>query len=560
MLVVAIGRLAALVFTVMPLAFAWPAGATGRSNSVLASQSATTFKYGPDPLQTVTVDPSGVPNSPAVILVHGGGFRSSPADVASVAPQATSLEADGASVFIVNYRDDSAAPAFPDQVDDIVTGTQWVIANGAAYDANVNDLAIVGGSAGGLLVGDAAENLNAAAAGTVKTVMTLSSTGNLAMELSYWSQQTGKEATKHLDNILPALGCSSVSTCPTTLENQWSPDQNLTAAECPNHWLIYETQGDYEPPAGTEAMDGALNAVGCNVTDTILPGNGHGYSLFPSAELAFLSALEPPAITSPPSATDLEGTALDFAVTTTGYPLLSLTENGTLPQGVSFADNGNGTGSLSGTPAIGTAGTYPVTFTASDGIGSPAVQQFTLTITQAPSITSSASATFPEGSGGSFEVKATGSPTPTLTETGSLPQGVSFVDGGGGTATLAGTPQAETVGSYSLTITADNGQGTPASQTFALTISGLDVTTTSLPPGARGSPYFASLQANGGILPFKWKRTGTLPDGLTLSSSGVLSGTPSPQLVAGTYPISVVVTDTSQPKQTARATLSLTLS
>ena len=40
----------------------------------------------------------------------------------------------------------------------------------------------------------------------------------------------------------------------------------------------------------------------------------------------------------------------------------------------------NGTATLSGTPAAGTGGTYPLTFTAVNGVGSPATQSFTLTV------------------------------------------------------------------------------------------------------------------------------------------------------------------------------------
>jgi Putative Ig domain len=58
-------------------------------------------------------------------------------------------------------------------------------------------------------------------------------------------------------------------------------------------------------------------------------------------------------------------------------------QTGTRPSGVTFTDNGNGTGTLSGTPATGTAASYPITFTATNGIGAPAVQNFTLTVSVA---------------------------------------------------------------------------------------------------------------------------------------------------------------------------------
>jgi acetyl esterase/lipase len=274
--------LPALLLALSAVAFATPAG---------AAPAAGTAYYGPQPLQSVTIYASSTADAPVVVLIHGGGFSSSAEDAASLADDAKRLRSAGASAFIVNYRDDSAAPAFPDEVDDVVAGTQWVVAHAADFDGNPGNLDIVGGSAGALLVGDAVEQLDADAPGTVNTVLTLSATGDLAMMLSYWSAKGGKSATKHIGNILPALGCATAASCPVALEQQWSPDLQLTPAECPSHWLIYETHKDYLPAAGTEAMHAALVAAGCAVTNTLLGGSSHGYSLFPTAEPAFLASI-----------------------------------------------------------------------------------------------------------------------------------------------------------------------------------------------------------------------------------------------------------------------------
>ena len=90
-----------------------------------------------------------------------------------------------------------------------------------------------------------------------------------------------------------------------------------------------------------------------------------------------------------------------------------------------------------------------------------------------PIVTSSNSATFAVGTAGSFTVTTTGTPAPSLTETGALPSGVTFIDNGNGTATLSGTPAAGTDGTYTLTFTGDNGVGTPASQNFVLTVNSI---------------------------------------------------------------------------------------
>ena len=62
---------------------------------------------------------------------------------------------------------------------------------------------------------------------------------------------------------------------------------------------------------------------------------------------------------------------------------------------------------------------------------------------QAPAITSANNTTLTQGTSGSFTVTTTGSPTPTLSEAGSLPSGVSFNTS---TGVLSGTPGTGTVG------------------------------------------------------------------------------------------------------------------
>lgn len=65
---------------------------------------------------------------------------------------------------------------------------------------------------------------------------------------------------------------------------------------------------------------------------------------------------------------------------------------------------------------------------------------------------------------------------------------------------------------------------------------------TALPEAVSGQTYTATFAATGGIPPYVWSvATGsTLPTGLTLSSGGVLSGTPT---TAGSYSFSITVTD-----------------
>jgi hypothetical protein len=273
-----------------------------------------------------------------------------------------------------------------------------------------------------------------------------------------------------------------------------------------------------------------------NYSITFTPSNGVGS---PVAQSFTLTVGQAPTISSANSTAFTVGTAGTFTVTTTGFPAPALTETGALPSGVTFVDNGNGTGKLSGTPAAGTGKTYSITFTATNGVGSPGNQSFTLTIDEAPAITSANSATFSVGAPGTFTVTTTGFPTASLTESGTVPSGVTFVDNGNGTGKLSGTPGAGTNGTYPITFTATNGVGSPASQSFTLTVNTAPVITsankTTFTVGTAGT---FTVTATGTPAP-TITESGALPNGVTFTGgtgSANLSGTPAAN-TGGTYTI-----------------------
>jgi Protein of unknown function (DUF4038)/Putative collagen-binding domain of a collagenase len=92
-----------------------------------------------------------------------------------------------------------------------------------------------------------------------------------------------------------------------------------------------------------------------------------------------------PSVTSASQTTMTEGAQGAFTATTSGSPTPSISMTGALPSGVSFKDNGNGTGTLAGTPAAGTHGVYATNITAQNGVLPNGVQSFTLTVIPAAS-------------------------------------------------------------------------------------------------------------------------------------------------------------------------------
>jgi VCBS repeat-containing protein len=181
-------------------------------------------------------------------------------------------------------------------------------------------------------------------------------------------------------------------------------------------------------------------------------------------------------ITSATAVTFTVGTAGSFTVTTAGTPpATGIAASGALPAGVTFTDHGDGTATLAGTAGVGTGGVYPLALTATNGVTADATQAFTLTVEEAPAITSANAEIFQIGAANSFVVTTRGFPVPGLTQSGAaLPSGVTFTDHGDGTATLGGTPAGGTAGTYALTIEASNAVGS-ADQAFALTVQGAPI-------------------------------------------------------------------------------------
>jgi uncharacterized repeat protein (TIGR01451 family) len=133
---------------------------------------------------------------------------------------------------------------------------------------------------------------------------------------------------------------------------------------------------------------------------------------------------------------------------------------------------------VSSTAALGSTltNTVVVSSDATDLDTSHNTATVSTTVVQKPAITSANHTSFSILTPGSFTFTATGSPTPDITLTGTLPAGLVFTPGKG-SATLTGTPKAGSAGTYTLTVGAASTAGS-ASQTFTLAVLGATTTTT----------------------------------------------------------------------------------
>lgn len=218
-----------------------------------------------------------------------------------------------------------------------------------------------------------------------------------------------------------------------------------------------------------------------------------------------------------------------------GVPPYTFVEFGALPPGVDISR----TGLLSGTPTK--AGTYPFQLFINDTAGASANKNYTLNVAL-PGLLITPPSPLPSGEINqpyTTQLAATGGigPPYTWSATG-LPQGLTIANNSG---LIAGIPRA--AGTFTLGVTITDYSGAAATQNYTLVIASgtLIFSTTSLSNGAVGSSYSATVSASGGSGIFTYTASG-LPPGVTMASSGTLSGTPT---TAGTYTVAVTATDST---------------
>jgi hypothetical protein len=241
---------------------------------------------------------------------------------------------------------------------------------------------------------------------------------------------------------------------------------------------------------------------------------------------------ELPNFTSVNSYTFAVGVHSSFTVTATGHDHPHFTATG-LPAGLVLTYTGHGTATISGTPTKAEIGTYGIVLTASNSTGS-VNQSFKLIIAngKAPSITSSKTANLEVGVAGAVAFTGTGVPSPSLALTGAnIPTGMTFVDNGNGSALLSGTPAPGSQGVYTYTLTAHNGFGKDATQTFTLIVNQPALFTSEANATFTAGDANAFTVVSSGITQAKLAVSGKLPGGLKFTDNGngtgTISGTPS---------------------------------
>ena len=281
--------------------------------------------------------------------------------------------------------------------------------------------------------------------------------------------------------------------------------------------------------SGTTSQAGTY-AITVKATDSnMCTGTGAAYSLVIGCQTI--------TVTNPTIATGTAGSAFSQTFSQSGgIGATTFSTTSTLPTGLSLSS----AGVLSGTPAQ--TGSFPINVKATDShtcSGTGAVYTLvincqTITVTNPTVATGTVGTAFSQG----FS-QSGGLGTTVFSTTGTLPTGLSLSS----TGMLSGTPTQ--TGTFAISVKATDSHacsGTGAAYTLVIGCQTITVTNPTITTGPAGVAFSQSFSQSGGVGAATFRTTSTLPTGLSLSSAGVLSGTPTQ---TGSFPITVKATDSN---------------
>ena len=230
-------------------------------------------------------------------------------------------------------------------------------------------------------------------------------------------------------------------------------------------------------------------------------------------------------------------------------------DSGSLPPGLSLYSNGT----ISGTTAA--TGSYPLVVRVTDSLSptaQTATQAITLSVNAPLAITTATLADGTVTHAYTAPLQAQNGTPPYLwsLSAGTLPPGVQILASGA----ILGTPT--TAGPYTFTVqVADSTISNPITATATYTVhiaSAFGITTSSLPKASTHIAYTQLILVTSGLPPYTWAVTlGSLPPGLAIDNTGLISGIPTK---AGIYNFLLQATDSTAPTpQVATAALVITV-
>ena len=372
--------------------------------------------------------------------------------------------------------------------------------------------------------------------------------GSFPVSITMTDSSTGSGPFSKTNNYTVTVAAPTIVLAPATLPpggvgTAYAPTQ-LTASGGIAPYTYSIISGGL--PAGLSlsssgTLSGTPTAAGSfNITARAIDADGS------SGQQSYTLTIAAPSVTLNPTTLPVATAEVAYSQSISAAggtaPYTYSISSGALPAGLSLDPT---TGALAGTSTV--AGTFVVGISAHDsstGTGAPftASRNYTLTV-NAPNVAISP-ASLPNAKVATaysqqFSANGGNGTYSYTVSAGSLPAGLSLSVGG----QLSGTPTS--AGSFNFSVTATDGAGFTGAQAYTLVVAAptLQLTPANLPAATAETTYTQNLTASGGTAPYTYAvSAGALPAGLTLTSSGTVSGTPT---VAGSFTFSVHATDSS---------------
>ena len=216
--------------------------------------------------------------TPAVLLVHGGGFDSGTKDSEGMKALCSLLAENGIAGFSVDYR---LMPryTYPSQVNDVGTAVTWVreTTQQSRFGIDPARIGLFGSSAGAIIVSSVGtDGEGSTAIGTrVAAVVALSP----ATDLTAQGLKLGMPTPTKLRMIYAYLGCSDITNCPNA--RAASPLYGVDPTD--PAFFIAISDNEIVPVGHGLVMRDALVQAGVPVTLKVREGTKHGLSLLDTA-------------------------------------------------------------------------------------------------------------------------------------------------------------------------------------------------------------------------------------------------------------------------------------
>lgn len=493
---------------------------------------------------------------PAGLSINGAGVISGTPTAAGTASLTVQVNDSATPANVATRPLTLAVAAAP------LTVATTALANGTAgvaYSANLTANGGVGPYSWAVVAGTLPSGISLSAGGVLSGTPAAAGSDSFTVQVVD-SQTPAHNSTQTLTlNVNPAALAVATTTLPDgVVGSAYNSALSATGGVTPYTWSLV---GGALPNGLSLSTTGIISgtptgASSSSFTVRVLDNQGTPASATRSFTINIAPA--PLVITTPsPLAGGQMGSGYNTTLAVSGGtgPYFWSIVGGALPAGLSLSVGGV----LSGTPSAAGTSSFTVQVSDSQTPAHNTTQSYTLTVSPAPLvITTSTLSNATVGIGYNASIAASGGTVPYTWSlaSGSLPAGLSLSSAG----VISGTPTAPGTSSFTVQVVDSQVPSHNTSQSLTLTVNpgALSVSTNSLPNGAVGAAYTATLSASGGLAPYSWTITsGALPAGLSLGSSGQISGTAT---AAGTASFTVQVSDAQGSPATASKALTLAIS